>query len=1324
MPIENPFAHTSWLGQLQPEHEGLVVSPSALTRCGVTADANVEDVQAALLALLAKPIDPDEPKQVRDLRRALERGQLEPHLLRIESLAALTISVLDWREADLVADDGRFVAYLPQYDDSIRPTHYVPRADDPGKALLLVRVERLGLDLDALPTNARETGWRASPELRFERLLRETGVCIGLLFNGERLRLVYAPRDQTAGHLSVPVAWMCEVAGRPILAGLRCLLRQDSLFIDEPLLAKVLVESRKAQNEVSTELGEQVLDALYLLVGGFRAANESDARGRGELLRESLHEPQHVYGGMLTVLLRLVFILYAEDRGLLSDVPLFGENYSLGALFEQLDHDDGLHHDHMHKRFGAWARLLTVFRMLHDGASAFGIPPREGRLFDPDAYPFLEGRPYATRREHKDVRITPPAISDGVIHQVLHKLRYLKSERLSYRTLDVEQIGSIYEGMMGFTLGEAEGVSIGVGKHEVVVDLDKLLARKPDERAQTLAGAGCKLSPAALRTFKAAKTRNALIEALGRQASKRGTLPQGALFLQPTEERRRTGSHYTPRALTQPIVQKTLRPQLDRLVKDAPGGKIATPTQVLSLKVCDPAMGSGAFLVESCRFLSDALVQAWDAHGGCPEIPLDETEQLHARRIVAQRCLYGVDKNPFAVDLAKLSLWLFTLAKDHPFTFLDHALRYGDSLVGLGREQIASFDWGRSTQLGTIRHVVLSAVSEVEAKRAAIHSLGDSAHIREKAALLRDADDALANVRAIGDLCILAFFSESSDRARQTRRQVFARRVEDAIAGRIDWHELREEARALGDLSPPAVTFHWEIEFPEVFSRERPGFDAMVGNPPFLGGKRISTVSGEGLRDWLAAAHVDSNSNADLVAHFFRRAFSLIREHGASGLIATNTIAQGDTRLTGLRWIVLHGGDIYAARRRVRWPGLAAVVVSVIHLVRGAFVGPRSLDERDVPQITSFLFPAGGNDSPITLFANAGKSHIGTYVLGMGFTFDDKKAEATPIAEMHRLIANDSRNAERILPYIGGGDVNASSTHSPVRFVIDFGDMSEEAARRDWPDLMEIVERKVRPARARLKREAYRRQWWQHGEKQLGMRAAVRPLPRVLVNSLVTTHLAFAFVPSRFVFSHKLAVFVLPSYQAFAVLQSHIHEEFARRFSSTLGDALNYSPTDCFETYPFPANWQTDPALQTVGQIYYEYRAGLMLRNDEGLTKTYNRFHDPNERSTDIIKLRELHSAMDRAVLDTYGWTDIPTACEFILDYAVEEPEPGRRARKKPWRYRWPDEVRDKVLARLLELNGARAEEERAQGLVVAKRDDEELGDDDGAEDDGESEDD
>ena len=242
---------------------------------------------------------------------------------------------------------------------------------------------------------------------------------------------------------------------------------------------------------------------------------------------------------------------------------------------------------------------------------------------------------------------------------------------------------------MGFQLQVAEGRSIAIKPKKphgapTTINLESLLAVKPADRVKWVAGhTDQELTGQAADGLKKAGTIEDVLAALEKKIAEKvtpNTVPKGAMVLQPSDERRRSGSHYTPRSLTEPIVRTTLRPLLERL------GPSPTPEQILELNMCDPAMGSGAFLVETCRQLGDELVKAWHVHKQVPKLPPDEDELLHARRVIAQRCLYGVDRNPMAVDLAKLSLWLATLAKDHPFTFLDHSLRSGDSLVGLVEE--------------------------------------------------------------------------------------------------------------------------------------------------------------------------------------------------------------------------------------------------------------------------------------------------------------------------------------------------------------------------------------------------------------------------------------------------------------------------------------------------------------------------------------------------------------------------------------------------------------------------------------------------------------
>lgn len=1252
------LVHKEWLGQIQ--QVGLVVSPYVLQKNAV--GINREDSLRTQTALRALASDTDDA--------------------RVNTFHELATQVLEWPAALLAgAPDGpelpgALTVVLPEYDDRLSPD-YALRAPEGDGYLALVTLAPTGADLDK-PLPDQHDGWRASPHARLERLLRESGVSIGLLFSHTHLRLVYAPRGESSGHLTFRFKHLLETLGRPMGGALYALLGErrvtDALPDAERLLA-LLQESRKYQNVVSTRLAEQVLEALWHLLRGFQRANDATS---GTLLAEALREnPQEVYGGLLSTLMRLVFILYAEDRGLMPGSDVYQKHYAVSGLFERLREDAARYPDTMDDRYGAWAQLLALFRLIHDGGGHGDLhfPPRHGRLFDPDAYPFLEGRPHGSTRV-MGALVEPPRVPDGVVFRVLQNLMVLDGERLSYRALDVEQIGSVYEAMMGFALQQASGPSVAVKPKHIVVNLAELLEQAPKERAAWLTKtAELKVTGDALAK---ATTVEELLEALGNKVSKPYTpapLHAGAMFLQPTEERRRSGSHYTPRSLTQPIVATTFRPIFERL------GERATPEQILDLKMCDPAMGSGAFLVEACRLLAERLVRAWEVHKVTPKVPDDEDVLTYARRLVAERCLYGVDRNIFAVDLAKLSLWLATLAKEHPFTFLDHSLRHGDSLVGLSREQIACFNWDAGKQLPLIRSLIDERVQQAQHLREQIQGMGASDDVPAKARLLKEANEALDDVRRIGDLALAAFFEREKPRDRSLLLAKYSGDVQH-------WLDRRDNTAPSGENDLTA--FHWQVEFPEVFSRVNAGFDAFVGNPPFAGKNTITASNGANYLQWLLELHTESHGNADLVAHFYRRAFNLLRSGGTFGLIATNTIAQGDTRGTGLRWIRHHDGTIFAARKRIKWPGQAAVVVSVVHVHKGPMPGPFDLDGRSVTLITAFLFHAGSDDDPQRLPGNADKSFQGSIVLGMGFTFDDtdKSGVANPLALMRALIEKDPRNAERIFPYIGGEEVNDSPTHEHHRYVINFGQMSEAEARR-WPDLMAIVEQKVKPERLKNNREGYKRYWWQYGEKRKELFEAIRGLDDVLAIARISQTGAFTFLPSSYVINEKVVVFASSSRAMFCILQSRVHETWARTFSSTLKDDLQYTPSECFETFPFPLDWERGAALEENGRRYYEFRSKLMVEKDEGLTKTYNRFHDPDERNLDIQQLRDLHAAMDRAVLDSYGWTEIPTTCEFILDYKDDQDEEVGKAsrKKKPWRYRWPDDVRDEVLGRLLALN-------------------------------------
>ena len=964
-----PDETAEWLNYLQPE--GLVVGANVLRAKALTPIRQTpQDTEAAAEALC--------------LPAEVERGE-DKHFVLADPWRFFE-SVLNWPTSHVAGApgappvDAALTRTAPEHETLLAPDMALlwrdePERDVPAQALVLLHPT---LDPDERNQFAGE--WEASPHQRLERLLRETGVGVGLLVARNCLRLVYAPRGVTAGWLTWPLAALGRVEGRPMLAGLKLCLGRSAFFTGaaETRLRALLKASREAQNEVSAALSGQVLGALHELMRGLhRAAPE-----RIEALAE--REPHHLYEGLLTCLMRLVFLLYAEDRDLLpsSSDPqlraLWESGYSVKALYARLLADEALNPDTMDARRGGWGQLLAVFRLVHDGHPDW-VARRGGKLFDPDVFPFLEGREEGARRVRhgdgtsplRDGFVLP--VSDGTVLRILHGLMTVETakvrERLSYRSLDVESIGSVYETVMGFTACRARETMIALKdekKLPAFVGLDSLLAQKPAERQKWLKEQSVSLSAKQIKGVKEASTVAVLLEAFGgaideRASPDRATIGSGTPYLQPTAERRRSGSHYTPRSLTEPIVRHALEPAFERI------GAAASPEAVLALKVLDPACGSGAFLVEACRQLGARLEQAWDMHAGeKPPIPPDEDEATHARRLVAQRCLYGVDRNPMAVDLARLSLWLATLARDHEFSFLDHALKSGDSLVGLTAAEIKAAHWDASKPgLPLFRKMIEDAVGRALLGREAIRNAPDDVRLIDQMGKHRRVEDEVEPARLVGDAVIAAFFSADKPKERERARA----ELESWFGGPVNlaWERVRAKARAFR-AAQGWRPFHWEIEFPEVFARENPGFDAVVGNPPFAGKNTVILGSGPQYIPWLQNVHDGAHGNADLIAHFFRRTFDLLRYGGAFGLIATNTVGQGDTRQSGLASILKDGGTILRATKRFQWPNEGtSVIVSIVHVGKHYPVPSAILDGKKVDRISAYLVAGGPDDAPARL---------------------------------------------------------------------------------------------------------------------------------------------------------------------------------------------------------------------------------------------------------------------------------------------------------------------------------------------------------------------
>jgi hypothetical protein len=1301
-------------------------------------------------------LDGDRGQERRDLRDAYEewldgRGNADLHRAWVRYVLTSYLGhPAEPRGAQAGAAAGADLPQLtiPEQGVVLRPDR-VLRDPGSGAPRLLVTMYGPGQDLEREVAGER---YKASPASRMLDLLRGSGVRLGLVTNGERWMLVDAPAGGTASFVS----WYSEIWFEELitLRAFDSLLNVRRFFgvTERATLEGLLAESAQYQSEVTDKLGYQVRRAVEVLV---QSLDRADQDSQGTLLAGL--QPSEIYEAALTVMMRLVFLFTAEERGLLLlGDPVYDANYAVSTLGAQLrEAADTLTEEVLERRYDAWVRLLATFRAVYGGVlhEDLRIAAYEGRLFDPEIYPFLEGRrpgePLGARE--------PLPINNRVVLHLLEALQYLRiavregeppeARRLSFRALDVEQIGHVYEGLLDHEARRAGETVLGLTGakgQEPEVPLSGLLARagqgedaligylvEETGRSESAlrnalrmstedGGEGKKRRKAVARRVDDAALRIACghDEDLFAQVKAFSGLIRLDDFGHPTviragslhvtagaATRRSSGTHYTPRELTEPVVAHTLEPLLYAGMKEGRPREawvLKPAAEILALKICDPAMGSGGFLVQVVRYLSARLLEAWEtagvtAHGpsadgrylqvtpeGSPAtgaldevlIPTDPAERLiFAQRLVAERCLYGVDKNPLAVEMAKLSLWLITLAKDRPFSFVDHSLRAGDALLGASEDLVLR--WAQAS--GPVFADQLKALlAEAREKRVRLESfeVRTPRDVVRKRELLAEADQALARLRLAGDLLIgLRLIEPKASERPGLESRLFAEYMpeggETRTRGDTSASPLWKAALAAGEA---ARAFHWEFEFPEVFAAG--GFSAFVGNPPFIGGTMLTGLFGETYRESLLALLASGRGNADYCAYFFLQAFGRLRQGGALGLVATNTISQGDTREVGLDRIVAQEGVIFRAEPNRPWPGKAAVFVSVVHIGKDTIAGPYWIDSHAVSLVTSQLTAAEERfEKPWPLQENQGIAFAGTKVYGQGFVLEPSEAQG--------LIQIDGRNAEVLFPYMNGEDLNSRPDQSPSRWVINFFDWPLERAEQ-YGEPMRIVREKVKPERDQNNRAQYRKRWWQYGERRPGLQAAIAGLSQVLVAPVVTKYLSFVLVPNNQVFAHRLVVLAIDDPARFSVLQADVYDHWARSFSSTLKMDLNFSPSDCFTNFPFPAHAAVS-GLAAVGKQYHEHRAELTLSRQEGLTNIYNHLHDRSDRSSDIEKFRELHVELNQAVIAAYGWSDLTPSFDF---YPLG----------KETRFRWSDTVNKAVMSRLLSLNADRHRKESEDG--------------------------
>ncbi|OQA15022.1 MAG: hypothetical protein BWY64_03030 [bacterium ADurb.Bin363] len=564
-------------------------------------------------------------------------------------------------------------------------------------------------------------------------------------------------------------------------------------------------------------------------------------------------------------------------------------------------------------------------------------------------------------------------------------------------------------------------------------------------------------------------------------------------------------------------------------------------------------------------------------------VPLDTDDRLAlAMRLTVDRCLYGVDKNPMAVEMAKLSLWLVTMQKNIPFTFLDHALKCGDSLLGItdlnqikyfhlepekGKEFHRYFDYAE---------LCASAVEKAVEKRNILEKfiIKDTEDFKRKKQLNEEAELAVQKVKFIGDLIIGAAMGTATIKKKDAFEEELYNFGTKSCRGEgtLPFEMLN---RGNPNKQEPRKTFHWALEFPEVF--EKGGFDCIIGNPPFQGGQKITGILGTDYRDYLVR-HLakDKRGSADICAYFFLRSGEISRNNGGFGLLATNTIAQGDTREVGLEQIVNNGSVIYRAVPSRKWPGEASLEVGEIWGRKGEWKGNCFLEEKKVHGITPFLtVPSKVQGKPYRLKANEGKSFQGSIVLGMGFVLTPEEAQT--------LIEKDPRNKDILFPYLNGEDLNSRPDQSPSRWVINFHDWPLEKAET-YVDCWKIIEEKVKPERQRKKengdyalRKPLPQRYWHYGEKRPALYSSIADIKQVIVIAATSRTLAFTVSSNKIVFSHATYVFALEDYSDFLILQSNFHNIWVHEYASSMKMDLRYTPPTASK--PSPSHHPSPPSI-------------------------------------------------------------------------------------------------------------------------------------------------
>jgi hypothetical protein len=1142
--------------------------------------------------------------------------------------------------------------------------------------------------LDKRPENKQ---LRVSPHAMVQEYLNYSEHLYGLVTNGSYLRLLRdASRITRLSYVEFNLEKMMEEDLYSDFVILYRVLHASRMpkKIDqgaESIIEKYHQEGLAAGSTIRSKLGDAVKEAIKSLANGF--INHPNNTTLREAVTSGSFNADEYYRHQLRIIYRLLFLFVIEERNLVyadnktAEAKRFSHIYfnyysmlRLRKLAKKLLPPEANRH------YDLWQGLISTFSLFEkkELGEKLGIMALQGDLF---GYHAISGNDYDLHQCY---------LSNAVLLNIIKSLSYFENDNgiliaVNYGGLDVEEFGSVYEGLL-----------------ELKLEIKKVEGND-----------------------------------------------QYSCSFDTSNERGKSGSHYTPEELVQPLIKHSLEYLIEDRLKPYQQKKIskeATVQSMLNLKIADVACGSGHILLSAARRLSLEIARVQTEEEQPNPVAIRK-----AMKDVVRTCIYGVDKNPLAVELCKIALWLEAYNPGEPLNFLDHHIKCGDAIVGLthrselengiadeafktlhGDDKDIAKIWrdknvkerkeraAKALQLkAEFEKGTQSSVQEAMAEYKTFSQLPETRpeEIERKAKAYKKFIDGkgFTFLKAMADAQVAQFFIPKTVTNKDDLMTDAEYRL--ILSGHKGWQD-RKVAKATA-IAHEQRFFHWFIEFPEVF--DEGGFDCILGNPPFLGGQKLSGSFGDAFVECIKYYFTPIGS-VDLATFFFRRIFLIIGEKSYLSLISTNTISQGRAREDGLEMIVKNGGKIIHAVRSIKWPGQAAVEVSLITISKSNRVFDFVLDGKKVSQISSYLDENSEMGKPFTLIKSKGKSFQGSIVLGDGFVLNE--------AEAKRLLDIDNSNHDVIFPYLTGDDLNTNYNHSPSRWVINFFELELNEAQR-YEECFGIIEKKVKPEREKITYSPNaKKYYWRYERLRPELYKNLKKFAfNYGISTQATKYVVFAKVPSNIVFSNAVAVISSEKNDVFSIISSTIHSEWAWKNSSKMGGtSLRYTPTDSFETFPFPTNVspKQEQKIEKIGECYYEHREQLMHGIQLGLTETYNLFHSnaiaaqsikekdkqvvalqrhlektANTLSFDevikgILKLRELHVQIDEAVLEAYGWSDIQLRHDFYeVDYL---PENDRI------RFTIHPDARKEVLKRLLELNHKIHEEEVQAGLWDKKK--------------------